>query len=170
MDRDEALRRLRERIVSVAASQGMRDAAEDLAQEVLVLLEEKYPQVTTLEELVPLSLQILRFKLVAARRKTYRRGEHSAVSVDDLPVADTRLDPEALAAQREMQERLMRAVATLGERCRELFKLKLQGRSFPEIQRILQANTINTVYTWDARCRQQLLEAMGGRWDQSAKT
>ena len=41
------------------------DDAHDLAQEVLVLLHEKYSHVTRLEELVPLSFQILRFKLVS---------------------------------------------------------------------------------------------------------
>ena len=75
MDRDEILANLRERILAFAASRMGRDAAEDLAQEVLVVLHEKYPQVSRLDELVPLSFQILRFKLVSLRRKTARRGE-----------------------------------------------------------------------------------------------
>jgi RNA polymerase sigma-70 factor (ECF subfamily) len=27
------------------------------------------------------------------------------------------------------------------------------------------AATINTVYTWDFRCRQELLERLGGSWE-----
>jgi RNA polymerase sigma-70 factor (ECF subfamily) len=27
------------------------------------------------------------------------------------------------------------------------------------------AGSINTVYTWDFRCRQHLLELMGGSWE-----
>jgi len=70
-----------------AASRVGRDAAEDLAQEVLVLLHEKYPQVTRLEELLPLSFQILRFKLIGLRRKAARAGEYTQVSVEDIQFA-----------------------------------------------------------------------------------
>ena len=49
--------------------------------------------------------------------------------------------------------------------CRDLMRLKLQGRSFPEIQKIMGASAINTVYTWDHRCRKHLLELMGGDWE-----
>jgi RNA polymerase sigma-70 factor (ECF subfamily) len=42
--------------------------------------------------------------------------------------------------------------------------LKLQGKTFPEIQKIMGVEAINTVYTWDHRCRRRLLELMGGSW------
>ncbi|MEO8659957.1 MAG: sigma-70 family RNA polymerase sigma factor [Bryobacteraceae bacterium] len=162
---DQTLARLRERIVAFAASRYTREAAEDLAQEVLVVLHEKYGEVTRLEELFPLSLQILRFKIVAMRRKAYRHGEHTQVSVDDLPLAGDGPDPEEMMARQETLERLTAAIATLGERCREIFRLKLQGLSFPEIQKQMRAESLNTIYTWDHRCRKQLLSAMGGRWE-----
>lgn len=79
MERNEILLRLRERIVAFAASRIARDAAEDLAQETLMLLHDKYAHVTRLEELFPLSMQIMRFKMVAMRRKSYRRGEAGQV-------------------------------------------------------------------------------------------
>ena len=56
VDRDHILARLRERIVAFAASYLSRDAAEDLAQEVLLVLHEKYPQLERVEDLLPLSL------------------------------------------------------------------------------------------------------------------
>jgi RNA polymerase sigma-70 factor (ECF subfamily) len=31
------------------------------------------------------------------------------------------------------------------------------------------AQSINTVYTWDYRCRQQLLDLMGGNWETDKK-
>ena len=65
-----------------------------------------------------------------------------------------------------MLERLARAVGQLGERCRELLRLKLEGRGFPEIQKAMGAATLNTVYTWDHRCRKRLLELMGGGWEE----
>ncbi len=165
MQRDEILTRLRERIVVFAASQLSRDIAEDVAQEVLLLLHTKYREVALLEELLPLSLQIARFKIVSLRRKAHRRGEDTQVQIEDVPVAAVGLDPAASLEKKEMLERLTAALAKLEGRCRELFRLKLQGKGFGEIQQILGVKSINTVYTWDFRCRKQLLERLGGVWE-----
>lgn len=165
MTRDEILRLLRERIVAFVASRYQRDVAEDIAQEVLMLLHDKYPEVQTLEELVPLSLQIVRFKVVALRRKVVRHGEHNPVPVDEIQVPDLRANPSTYVERKELLERMKQAIGHLGERCREIFRLKLLGRSFAEIQKELKADSINTVYTWDARCRKQLMEEMGGSWE-----
>ena len=165
--RDELLRKLRERIVGFAASRMQRDAAEDLAQEVLLLLHEKYGHLDRLEDLLPLSLQIVRYKMMAYRRKAQRRGEYTQVPVDEAQMVDDGIDPLTAIEQREMRERLLSAVSQLGDRCRQLFALKLDGKSFPEIQVVLRASSINTVYTWDSRCRKHLLELMGGDWEKS---
>ena len=158
--RDEILEKLRERIVGFAASRLQRDAAEDLAQEVLILLHQKYGHLERLEDLLPLSLQIVRFKMMAFRRKAQRRGEYTQVQVDEIQVADGAADPLAAAEQREMRDRLLAAVSKMGERCRKFLALKLEGKTFAEIQTILGAGSINTVYTWDFRCRQQLIESL----------
>jgi RNA polymerase sigma-70 factor (ECF subfamily) len=165
MQRDEILARLRERIVVFAASQLSRDIAEDVAQEVLLLLHTKYREVALLEDLLPLSLQIARFKIVSLRRKAHRRGEDTQAQIEDVPVAAIGLDPAASLEKKEMLERLTAALAKLEGRCRELFRLKLQGKGFAEIQQILGVKSINTVYTWDFRCRKQLLERLGGVWE-----
>jgi RNA polymerase sigma-70 factor, ECF subfamily len=165
MHREDILRVLRERIVGFAASRLSRDAAEDLAQEVLMVIEEKYVHLDRIEDLLPVSLQIVRFKIMGARRKTFRRGEHAQVSVDDIQVRDPQADPERTASQRIMVDNLRKALGKLGDRCRELMKYKLQGKTFPEIQKLMSANSINTVYTWDLRCRKSLLELMGGDWE-----
>lgn len=161
VQREEVLTILRERIVGFAAFRYSRDAAEDLAQEVLIVLHEKYAQVTALEELVPLSLQILRFKIAGLRRKTVRHGENTSVSVDDFPLSDPTPGPAVLAERKEALDRLSTALSQLGDRCRELFRLKLEGHGFGEIRKRMGAGSINTVYTWDSRCRQQLIEHMG---------
>src|SRR4029077_13247394 len=86
--RNQILEALRERIVRFAASrvgEGASAHAQDIAQEVLLVLHEKYPALERVEDLLPLSLEIARFKILAARRKTLRRGENAQVSVDDLP-------------------------------------------------------------------------------------
>jgi RNA polymerase sigma-70 factor (ECF subfamily) len=158
--REEILRRLRERIVGFAASRMQRDAAEDLAQEVLILLHEKYGELERLEDLLPLSLKIVRFKMLAYRRKARRHGEFTQVATDEIQMPDGRTDALTAMEQREARERLVLAVSRLGERCRKLLGLKLEGKSFAEIQAILGASSINTIYTWDFRCRQQLVENM----------
>jgi RNA polymerase sigma-70 factor (ECF subfamily) len=147
----------------------MRDTAEDLAQEVLILLHEKYHHVDRMEELVPLSLQIARFKIMSLRRKSQRHGEYTQVSVTDIQLPDLEANPATLVERKMMLERLTAAVGQLGERCRELLRLKLQGKDFGEIQKRMGAGSINTVYTWDHRCRKQLLELMGGDWEPEKK-
>src|SRR4051794_40705215 len=165
VDREYILARLRERIVAFAASHLGRDGAEDVAQEVLLLLHEKYGHLERVEDLLPLSMQIVRFKVMATRRKAARRGEYTQVSVDDVPLPDPSANPATAAERRELLERLGQAMTGLGDRCRELMRLKLQGKTFPEIQKIMGAAAINTVYTWDHRCRKNLLELMGGKWE-----
>ncbi|MBS1766773.1 MAG: sigma-70 family RNA polymerase sigma factor [Acidobacteria bacterium] len=154
---------LRERIVAFAASRYERASAEDLAQEVLVVIHEKYPAVERMEELVPLAFQILRFKLAAARRKALRHGENLESEVERLVSQEP--DPEAEADKRQRLERLATALTRLGDRCRDLFRFKLQGKGFAEIQSLMGADSLNTIYTWDHRCRKRLLDAMGGRWE-----
>lgn len=165
VEREEILLKLRERIVAFAASHVQGDIAEDLAQEVLILLHEKYSHVDRMEELVPLSLQIARFKIMSLRRKSQRHGEYTQVSVTDIQLPDLEADPAALVERKLMLERLTRTVAQLGGRCRELLRLKLEGKNFGEIQKHMGAHSINTIYTWDFRCRKQLLDLMGGDWE-----
>ena len=165
MTRDDILTSLRERILSFATSRVSKELAEDLTQEVLVLLHDKYARVTELTELVPLAFQILRFKLLDAHRKSLRRGEYHQESVDELPLANPGDDPATLLDQKQRVDRLIAAVAQLGDRCRDLFKWKLEGNSFPEIQKLMGQTSINTIYTWDLRCRKQLLSLMGGTWE-----
>lgn len=165
MDRDQILAALRERILAFATSRVSRDLAEDLTQDALVVLQEKYPQVTELTELVPLAFQVLRFKMLDAHRKSLRRGEYNQESIDELPLADPSDDPLRQLDQKQRVDRLAAALAQLGERCRELFKWKLEGKSFPEIQRLMGQRSVNTIYSWDLRCRKQLLSLMGGSWE-----
>jgi RNA polymerase sigma-70 factor (ECF subfamily) len=169
MDRAEILTRLRERIVRYAASQlqgsSTGDLAQDLAQEVLLVLHEKYSELERIEDMLPLSLEIARLKIWAVRRKSHRRGEDRQVPVEDLPLIEGGADPFEQASRRERAARLEAALAGLGERCRELFRLKLEGYTFAEIRSRLDAASLNTLYTWDFRCRKQLLDRLGGSWD-----
>lgn len=139
--------------------------AEDLVQDVMIVLHEKYPQVTDLTELVPLSFQILRFKMLDFQRKSHRRGQYNQEVIEDLPLADPHDDPAMLLERKQTMERLTTSLARLGPRCRELFRLKLEGNTFPEIQKLMGQRSVNTIYTWDHRCRKELLALMGGSWE-----
>src|SRR5205085_4012036 len=97
-----------------AASHMQRDVAEDLAQEVLILLHEKYAHLERAEDLLPLSLQIVRFKMMSLRRKSARRGEYTQVSVTDIPLPDPGASPLDYIERKEMQDRLARAMGRLG--------------------------------------------------------
>jgi RNA polymerase sigma-70 factor (ECF subfamily) len=167
VDRNQILTRLRERIVAFAASRISKDAAEDLGQEVMLLLYEKYAHVEELDELVPLALQIVRFKLMSQRRTAQRRGEYTSVSVEDIQLPDLRMSPAGEFERKQMLLSLQNAIGQLGGRCQRIIRWKLEGRSFADIQKLLHAASINTVYTWDFRCREKLLELLGGKWEKS---
>jgi len=134
-----------------------------------MLLHEKYSHLERPEDLLPLSLRIVRFKMMSLRRKAVRRGEYSQISIEDIPLPDLDSSPADHLERKEMLERLSRAMLQLGGRCRELMRLKLEGKTFPEIQKIMGAGSINTVYTWDHRCRKHLLELMGGDWERGKR-
>src|SRR5215831_12116693 len=163
MDRDQILASLRKRILGFATSRVSRDHAEDLTQEVLVVLHDKYPHVAKLTELVPLAFQVLRFKILDAHRKSLRRGEYN--SVENISLADPGDDPARLLERKQTVDRLLHAMSQLGERCHELFTWKLEGKSFPEITKLMDQNSVNTIYTWELRCRKQLLSLMDGSWE-----
>jgi RNA polymerase sigma-70 factor (ECF subfamily) len=165
MDREQILAPLRERILAFATSRVSRDHAEDLTQDVLTVLHDKYPMVRELTELVPLAFQVLRYKMLDAHRKALRRGEYNQKSLQELPLADTADDPVTQLDQKQRVDRLLAAIAQLGERCRALFRWKLEGKSFPEIQKLMGQASLNTIYTWDSRCRKQLLAFMGNSWE-----
>ncbi len=93
MNRDQRLARLRERVLTFATLRVSRAHVEDLTQEVLVVLHEKYPYITDLTRLMPLAFQVLQFKMLDAYRKVLRRGTYNQGSVESLLLADPGDDP-----------------------------------------------------------------------------
>jgi RNA polymerase sigma-70 factor (ECF subfamily) len=64
------------------------------------------------------------------------------VPIEEVLVADPGDDPAGELLRRERLERLSE-----------------------EIRELLGADSINTIYTWDFRCRKQLLDLLGGTWE-----
>jgi RNA polymerase sigma-70 factor (ECF subfamily) len=164
--RDDVLSHVRRRIVSFVASRAPRDVAEDVAQDTLMLLTTKYAGVSDIADLVPLALKIGRFKLMNHWRKRQRRREDAVdPEVADLESLARDDSGEEALARGILTQRLMEAIERLGERCRRLLRLRLEGHDFEEIRRRLDAVSINTVYTWDNRCRKQLREDLMPSWE-----
>jgi RNA polymerase sigma factor (sigma-70 family) len=163
LTRDAALASLRLRILS-AARRGVSPAdAEDLTQEVLLLLTTKYAEVEDPGQLVALALGILRKKRADLWRKSARRGEASAEDATEVPLAHGGPLPDTVAADRERLRLFTDAAAQLEGRCREILRRKLEGLSFVEIAAEL-GRPVNTVYSWDFRCHQRLRKLLGDRW------
>jgi RNA polymerase sigma-70 factor (ECF subfamily) len=101
--------------------------------------------------------------MLAHRRKARRHGEFTQVSVDEVQMPDGRTDALTAMEQHEARERLIAAISEMGERCRKLLAMKLEDKSFAEIQASFGVSSINTIYTWDLRCRRQLMESMRDR-------
>ena len=114
----------------IAASRLTRDLADDLAQDVLLVLHQKYPEVTELTDLIPLAFQVLRFKMLDLQRKRYRRGEYNQESIHDLPLADPHDNPATALEHKQVMDRLIASIERLGPRCRDLFRLKFEGKTF----------------------------------------
>jgi RNA polymerase sigma-70 factor, ECF subfamily len=165
---ETVLEQLRERILRFAASRIERAEAEDLAQETLIVLHTRYAHLSEPADLLPVAFQILRYKMAAHFRRGVRRGESRAVPATELALVSEEPGPEIEAQRAEMRERLLAALPKLGARCREIFRMKLEGSGFDEIRRHFGVESINTVYTWDLRCRKHLLELVGGLWERTA--
>lgn len=117
-----------------------------------MLLNEKYAHLDSREDLVPVAVRIMQFKM-----RTQRRSQRiGMVDAETTVIADDSPDPESAARYEELRTRIMAAVEKLGKRCRRIFLLKLEGYNFIEIQQQMHVASENTIYTWDRRCRQQL--------------
>lgn len=163
LTRETTLASLRLRILAAARRRLSPADAEDLTQEVLLLLTTKYADVEDPGQLVALSLGILRKKRADLWRKAARRGETNAEDPADLPLPHGGPGPDSVAADRERLRLFANAAARLDGRCREILRRKLEGLSFVEIAAEL-GRPVNTIYSWDSRCRQRLRSLLGGHW------
>ena len=160
---EAAFDEVRARIVRYATSRGcMRQDAEDLAQQTLMVLFEKYPD-RPRAELVALAYKIFGHLLMNRIRSKYVSA--ASVQVDLLPLPDPGETPEAEFIRGERMESLARALAKLGEPCRTFIRMCLDNLSLAEIKEATGAESMNTVYTWNSRCPKYLIEllAAGGK-------
>jgi RNA polymerase sigma-70 factor (ECF subfamily) len=154
---ERIVERLRVRLVEFAASRGMGDRADDVVQETLAVLWRKYRAVDAEIELIRLAFTICKYKMLEGKRPRQHAGDEGLD--DELPVADERPSVEAELVDRERQQRLRQAIGRLGERCRKLFRLRLQGKATADIAALMGAS-VPTVHVWEHRCRKSLFQEL----------
>jgi RNA polymerase sigma-70 factor (ECF subfamily) len=149
--------RLRVRLVEFAASKGMGDRADDVVQETLEVLWRKYQAVEAEIDLIRLAFTICKYKMLEGKRPRQHAGEEGLD--DEFPVADSRPNVEASLIDRSERQRLREAIERLGERCRQIFRLRLQSRSTAQIASVMAASAA-TVHVWEHRCRKALFQEL----------
>ncbi len=155
-DKELLFSKLSERIRGFATSRVGSGRAEDVAQETMLVIAEKYGDVTDTSECLRLAFKIARLKISNLWRLD-RRRKTSGVDSEELerfPSEDDAPDREMMRSQ--MIDQLTKAMSGLTVRCREIFRMKLDGLRFAEIAKRLKVKSLNTVYVWDHRCRQRL--------------
>lgn len=127
------------------------------------MLIKKYGDVRQIEDLLAIGMKTMKFKILGHRRKAKHSGIDGAQPVDDLQLRSEQPDAAEQLERRELADRLAAAVNKLGDRCRQLYRHKLAGKTYEEIRELMGAKTTGAVYTWDFRCLQQLKIQIGGR-------
>lgn len=120
----------------VGAAESMlreRSAAEDVVQDVMVELWKRRHSID-----VDTSLRAYLFR--AVRNRSLNQIRHRKVAPLADPEAADRVagSPDRVFETRELNTALRKAVATLPDRCREVFELsRVQGLSYAEIGKVL---------------------------------
>ena len=153
---NEILERLRVRIRNFAASQVKGDVAEDIAQDTMITLTTKYSGVTDEAELVPLSMEIVRYKLL----ETYRKQKWN-VSLTDEEGEEKQIPAPGLTAEDHvLLGQLKAAIPKLSQQCRDMFRWKLLEWSYEDMAR-QTGKTKNHLYVICNRCKEELQAMLG---------
>ena len=151
---------IRERILGFAISRSSRSDAEDLTQQVMIVLLSKYSNVSDQKELLPIAFGLLARLRMGLYRKRARRGEDANLGVEELQLASVADDPESRLARKELAEQLAAAIDRLNQRCQKMIRLMMEGHSAAYIQKTLGLTSTNAVYVVQSRCRAELRKTL----------
>jgi len=152
---EETIRILMLRIQSYAASRIGSDLAQDAVQETLIILNRaKYDSVQDITELTKLSIAIAARKV----KELSRRYRSIGPSIDGGEIEPHDSTPSAYDALllTQLKDQIKDAIPLLSEECRQIFKLKLQGKTYDEIAKILGKSGRPALYVQCMRCHQRL--------------
>lgn len=117
---------------------------------VFLTLIEKYPGVRDETELIKLTMRIAGFKIKEVLR--VRQGDPlEREDGSEIPVPDNRPTPFDQALLLEVKA----AIAKLGEDCRKILKLELEGYSYDDMASMLSRSK-ETLYVQSLRCHRRL--------------
>lgn len=161
--KSEDLEKLRVRIRSYAASKQGGQAAEDITQEVLVVLAEKEKALGSplkFNDAMGFAVETLKYKCLEHGRRA--RKDSREIPVDDFSThpgfvvdADQYVTLEQKQEQKQLLERLKKGIRRLPERCQKLIKFDLERLDTKTIS--VQLNiSVGNVWTTRSRCYEKL--------------
>ena len=142
-------------------------AREDVVQEAMLVLVEKYPSLPSKETAWLFAMRVLHHKVGDYYRR-WQRQEGRLVGLDHAEaegVSDARAGaprPDEILERSEVEDRVRRAIDELGPECRRLVLGLLDGQSRPALAAELN-KTIDALYKQLSRCTAQLRALLGGR-------
>jgi RNA polymerase sigma-70 factor (ECF subfamily) len=150
---------VRVRIVGFATYLGCGSDSEDIAQETLLVLHNRYAAVEDRGEMLKLAVRIC-----ANLAMNWRRRRSNSAQVAEVPdaIADPLgRNPESALIEKQLQELLLKAIRESDERCKQLLRLRLGGAKTKDIAALVGAKpgAVDTAYF---RCLQRLRNAVGG--------
>lgn len=147
---------------------GRRDEAEELAQEVFLRVFRSLHQFDLTTHFVPWLVRVSRNLCIDEHRS--RAREKAALVADELDperTEDTGASPYRNLEEKELEQRVRRGLAELGEELRTALVLRdLQGLSYSEIAEVLHL-AVGTVKSRIHRGRLELATVLAKSRDQS---
>ncbi len=142
---------------------GNHDDADDVAQETFVrahrALDRYDPKYSFYTWLRTIATRVALHELAKRRRRRTEGGESFEMAAETLPADGA--DPQALAEEEDLRQRLARALATLPEDSRAVLVLRAEEQlSYAEIAAALEI-PIGTVMSRLARARDKLRLLLG---------
>jgi RNA polymerase sigma factor (sigma-70 family) len=155
VDREETFRLLRERIVKYGQSH-VSGFAEDLVQDAITLLLDKYKEKDQLDDLIPLGIAVMKNKISDLRRSSGFRAAKGGVDAQTASLPSKEPRPDQVFEKNERTALLVAGVRRLSEDCRELLKFRVQGMSTEQIHKHRPGWTLENVNLRIYRCKEKL--------------
>lgn len=130
---ETALGQIQKTIVRIAANKLRRSGdAEDVAQDVVIVLTQKYSEVNDVDELLKLAKATMQNKVLSIWSRLGRRKHVDLGEGPDL--VDPGPDPERVAWIRKRAEIFATVLKNIDEPCRTILRMKAQGAKVDAIR------------------------------------
>lgn len=160
--RDELFRKLRERILSTLSRRFGGARAEDLTQDIMMILIQKYSHLEEGEILDKVASTIMGFIKLAENRRISKEASRAGADDPELVIRSDDPPIDVLLIRRERLKELESGISQLKQRCRKLAALRLEGKTTAEAAADLQISPGATDKAWHD-CLKRLREIMMSR-------